>query len=91
MDMKRGAYPLRIFQKIIYKLDNTIDSKTKVTMIEIEKFKSPTPMQKIQGIKSNHAEIKIDRSWILSFANPTKINKKNATKIDKNGKIIIKL
>ena len=45
--MKRGEYPLRIFYKIIYKLDNTIDPKTKATMIEAEKFKSPTPMQKI--------------------------------------------
>ena len=44
MDMKRGGYPLRIFWKIIYKLDNTI---------ETEKFESPTPLQKIQRIKSN--------------------------------------
>ena len=47
MDLKRGGYPPRIFWKIIYKLDNSIDPKTKVTMIEAEKFKSPTPMQKI--------------------------------------------
>jgi len=53
MDMKRGCYPLRIFWKIIYKLDNTIDSKTKVTMIEAEKFESPTLMKKIQRIISN--------------------------------------
>ena len=46
MDMKRGGYPLRIFWKIIYKLDNTIDPKTKVTMIEVEKFESPTPNAK---------------------------------------------
>jgi len=46
MDMERGGYPLRIFWKIIYKLDNTIDPKTKVTMIEAEKFKSPTPNAK---------------------------------------------
>ena len=46
MDMKRGGYPLRIFWKIIYKLDNTIDPKTKVTIIEVEKFESPTPMKK---------------------------------------------
>ena len=59
MDMKRGGYPLRIFWKIIYKLDNTIDPKTKVTMVEVEKFKSPTPMQKIQRIKSNPQEIKL--------------------------------
>ena len=44
MDMKRGGYPLRIVWKIIYKLDNIIDPKTKVTMIEVEKFESPTPM-----------------------------------------------
>ena len=59
-------------------------------MIETQKFESPTPMQKIQRIKSNPEEIKIDRSWIHSFANPTKINKKNVIKIDENGKIIIK-
>ena len=53
MDMKIKGYPLRIFWKIIYKLDNTIDPKTKVTIIEVEKFESPTPMQKIQRIKSN--------------------------------------
>ena len=62
----------------------------KVTMIEAEKFESPTPMQKIQRIKSNPQEIKIDRSWISSFANPTKINKKNIIKIDEEGKITIK-
>ena len=47
MDMKRGGYPLRMFWKIIYKLDNTIDPKTKVTMIEVEKFESAAPIQKI--------------------------------------------
>ena len=41
------------FEKIIYKLDNIIDPKTKVIMIEAEKFESPTPMQKIQMIKFN--------------------------------------
>ena len=44
MDIKRGGYPLRIFWKIIYQLDNAIGPKTKVTMIEAEKFESPTPM-----------------------------------------------
>ena len=53
MNLKRGGYPLRIFWKIIYKLDNTTDPKTKVTMIEAENFQSPTPIQKIQRIKSN--------------------------------------
>jgi len=81
MDMKRGGYPLRIFWKIIYKLDNTI---------ETEKFESPTPLQKIQRIKSNPQNIRIDKSWIESFVNPTKINKKNVIKIDENGKITIK-
>ena len=85
MDMKRGGYLLRIFWKIIYKLDNTIDPKTKVTMIEVEKFKSPTPMQNIQRIKSNPQDIKIDRSWISTFAHPTKINKKNIIKINEEG------
>ena len=79
MDMKRGGYPLRIFRKIIYKLDNIINPKDKITMIEIEKFESSIPMQKIQRIKSNPHGIKIDRSWISSFANPT--NKKNVIKI----------
>ena len=59
-------------------------------MIEAEKFESPTPMQKIQRIKSNPQEIKIDRSWISNFANPTKITKKNIIKIDEEGKITIK-
>ena len=59
-------------------------------MIEAEKFESSTSMQKIQRIKSNPQEIEIDRSWISSFANPTKINKKNVIKIDKEGKITIK-
>jgi len=44
MDMKRGSYQLRIFWKIIYKLDNSIDPKTKVNMIEAKKFESPTPI-----------------------------------------------
>jgi len=90
MDMKRGCFPLRIFWKIIYKLDNTRDPKTKVTMIEAEKFESPTPMKKIQRIKSNPQEIKIDMFWISSFANSTKINKNNVVKIDENGKITTK-
>jgi len=47
-------------------------------------------MQKIQRIKSNPQEIKIDKSWIASFANLTKINKKNAIKINENGEITIK-
>ena len=47
-------------------------------------------MQKIQRIKSNPHEIKINRSWISSFVNPTKINKKNVIKIDESGKITIK-
>jgi len=47
-------------------------------------------MQKIQGIESNPHEIKFDRSWMASFANPIKIHKKNVTKIDENGKITIK-
>ena len=47
-------------------------------------------MQKIQRIKSNLQEIKIDRSWISSLAKPTKINKKNIIKIDENEKITIK-
>ena len=51
-------------------------------MIEAKKFESPPPMQKIQRIKSNPQDIKIDRSWISNFANPTKINKKNVIKID---------
>ena len=41
-------------------------------------------------IKSNPQEIKIDHLWISSFANPTKINKKNIIKIDEEGKIPIK-
>jgi len=71
-------------------LDNTIDQKTKVTIIEVEKFESPTPLQKIQRIKFNPQDIRIDKSWIASFANPTKINKKNMIKIYENGKITIK-
>ena len=47
-------------------------------------------MQKIQRIKSNRQDIKIDWSWISSFANPTKINKKNVIKIDEEGKITIR-
>lgn len=38
-------------------------------------------------IKFNLHEIKIERSWISSFANPTKINKKNVTNIFENGKL----
>ena len=59
MNMQKGGYPLNIFEKIIYKLDNTTDPKIKVTMIETEKFKSPTLIQKVQRIKSNMQEIKI--------------------------------
>jgi len=62
MDMEKGSYPLRIFWKIIYKLDNTIDPRTKVIIIKVENFESPTPMQKIQRMKSNLQEVKIDRS-----------------------------
>ena len=58
-------------------------------MIEAEKFESPTLMQKIQRIKSNPQEIKIDHSWIASFAKPTNINEKNIIKIDEDSKITI--
>jgi len=51
-------------------------------MILAEKFESPTAMQKIQRIKSNRHDITTDNSGIFSFANPTKINKKNVIKID---------
>ena len=46
--------------------------------------------KKIQRIKSNPQDIRINKSWIQSFVNPTKINKKNVIKIDENGKITIK-
>ena len=46
-------------------------------------------MQKIQRIKSNPQDIRIDNSWIESFVNTIKINKKNITKIDEMGKITI--
>ena len=47
-------------------------------------------MQRIQRIKSNPQDIRIDKSQIESFVNPTKIHKKNVIKIDENGKITIK-
>ena len=59
-------------------------------MIEAEKFKSPTPMQKIQRIKFNPQDIRVDKSWTACFANPTKLDKKNAIKSDENGKITMK-
>jgi len=59
-------------------------------MIEVEKFESLIPIQKIQMIKFNPQDIRIDKSWITSFVNPTKINKKNVIKIDEEGKITIK-
>ena len=59
-------------------------------MIKAEKFESPTPLQKIQRIKFNPKDIRIDKSWMKSFVNPTKINKKNIIKIEENGKITIK-
>jgi len=58
MDMKRGDYPLRIFWKIVCKVDNTIDPKIKVTMIEAEKLESPTPMQKNSKNKVQYARDK---------------------------------
>jgi len=59
-------------------------------MIEAEKFESPTPMQKIQRIRANPQDIRINKSLIGGFSNPTKISKKNVIKIDENGKITIK-
>jgi len=50
-------------------------------MTEVENFESSTPMRKIQRVKSNQEKIKIDKSWISSFANHIKINQKNATKL----------
>ena len=47
-------------------------------------------MQKIERTKSNPYEKKIDRSWISSFSNPPKINKKTIIKIDEERKITIK-
>ena len=46
-------------------------------------------MQKIQRIKLNPQEKKIDRSWISNFGNPTKFNEKNVIKIGENEKITI--
>jgi len=39
-----------------------MNSKTKTTMIEPEKFESLTPIQKIQRIKSNPQDIRLDKS-----------------------------
>ena len=36
--MHETTYPLRIFWKIIYKLDNTIDPKMQYKIIEADKF-----------------------------------------------------
>ena len=47
-------------------------------------------MQKIQRIKSNPQEKKVDCSWIFNFTNPKKIYKKNVIKIDENDKTIVK-
>jgi len=47
-------------------------------------------MQKIQRIKFNPHDLKIDRLWITSFVNPTKINEKNVIQISDNGKNYIK-
>ena len=58
-------------------------------MIEAENFKSLTPTRKNPKDKSNPQELKIDRSWISSFAKPRKIIKKNVIKIDENGKMYI--
>ena len=91
MYMKWRGYPLRIFQKVIYKFINTIHPKTKITIIEAKKFGSPTLMQDTQRIKPNSYEIKINGSWISSFANSTKINKKNVIKFIEDDKITIKL
>jgi len=49
---------MNIFE-IIYELHNTTDPKIKVTIIEAEKFESPTPMQKnskdkIQSVKDKY-------------------------------------
>jgi len=48
-------------------------------------------MQDTQRIKPNSYEIKINRSWISSFTNSTKINKKNVIKVIEDDKITIKL
>ena len=82
MHMKRGDHPLRIFWKIICKSDTTIDPKTKITVTKVEKFKHSIPTQKFLSIKSDSTKIKINRSWIYSFPNPIKINKKNVQNID---------
>ena len=81
---------LRIFWKIIYKLDNIIDPKTKSTMIEIANLKVLLQCQKNSKDKIQSEDIKIDRSWISNFASHTKINNKNVIKIDENEKITIK-
>ena len=47
-------------------------------------------MQMIQWI-FNPQDIRIDKSWIATFANATKINNKNVIKINENGKITINL
>lgn len=90
IDMKEDIYPLRVFWKIIYKLDNTMGPKQKVTMVDSEKFEAGSPKQMITPIKTRPHDIKLDKRWITSFDNPTKLMRKNVVKIDEMGKITTK-
>ena len=92
MDMKRGGYSLRIFSKIIYKLDNIINPQTKITMIKTKKFESSTQMQKIKRISNFTNRTKINKKhvinwWKLQNYHYTPITKKHECKIRMGRKI----
>ena len=91
--MHEITYPLRIFWKIIYKLDNTIDPKMQHKIIQVDKFEPANgiPIGRIVPKRINPNEIKLDNRWITSFNNLKNITKrKNIIKIDNTRNIKIK-
>lgn len=77
--MHETRFPLQIFWKIIYKLDNTIDPRMQHRIIEADKFEpiNGTQIDRIKPKRIDPSEIKLDNRWIASFNNPKKLTKKN--------------
>lgn len=47
-NMYKFTFPLKVFLKIVYKLDNTIDLQMKYKIVKADKFRMKNEIQKIK-------------------------------------------
>mgnify|MGYP000988156972 CR=1 FL=1 len=93
IDMHESSYPLIIYWKIIYKLDNTVDPRMQHRIVEADRFEPINGIQidRIKPKRTNPNEIKLDKRWIEGFSKTNLISDKKHTtiQIDDKGKIIL--